>query len=102
MFGAVPKVLWEKKCKEDARTTRPFTNDALLVKTPKHNSSIDTGLGNKLTKKQLSIFQVTSPCPVVNDLAELDMSPQDIDFVLLTHCDFDHGVRQLPHGGSFS
>ncbi len=97
MFGAVPKVLWERKCKADAANTLPFTNDILLVQTPDHNIIIDTGLGNKLTDKQLSIFQVTAPWSVIDDLAELDLSPQDIDFVLLTHCDFDHAGGIVMH-----
>ena len=97
MFGAVPKVLWERKCKADAANTLPFTNDILLVQTPEHNIIIDTGLGNKLTDKQLSIFQVTVPWSVIDDLAELDLSPQDIDFVLLTHCDFDHAGGIVMH-----
>ncbi len=90
MFGAVPKVLWEKKCKADAINTIPMSNDVLLVKTPDHNIIIDTGLGNKLTEKQLSIFQVTSPWSIVTELIALGLSREDIDLVLLTHCDFDH------------
>jgi glyoxylase-like metal-dependent hydrolase (beta-lactamase superfamily II) len=97
MFGAVPKVLWQKKCEADAENMLPFTNDVLLVKTPEHTIIIDTGLGNKLTEKQLSIFQVTSPWSVVDDLAEIGLSPQDIDFVLLTHCDFDHAGGIVMH-----
>ena len=100
MFGAVPKVLWEKKCKADAANTLPFCNDILLVKTPKHNIIIDTGLGNKLTEKQLSIFQVTAPWSVIDELSELGLSPQDIDFVLLTHCDFDHAGGIVMHDSS--
>lgn len=97
MFGAVPKVLWEKKCKADAKNLLPFTNDVLLVKTPTHNIIVDTGLGNKLTEKQLSIFKVTSPWSIVSDLADLGLSRQDIDFVLLTHCDFDHAGGIVMH-----
>jgi glyoxylase-like metal-dependent hydrolase (beta-lactamase superfamily II) len=97
MFGAVPKVLWEKKCKADAANTLPYTNDILLVKTPLHNLIIDTGLGNKLTEKQLSIFKVTAPWSVLDDLAELSLTPGDIDFVLLTHCDFDHAGGIVMH-----
>jgi len=101
MFGAVPKVLWEKKCRADTANTLPFTNDVLLVKTAEHNLIIDTGLGNKLTEKQLSIFQVTAPWSVVEDLTELGLSRQDINYVLLTHCDFDHAggiVMHTPEG----
>jgi len=97
MFGAVPKVLWERKCKADAANTLPFTNDVLLVRTPEQNLIIDTGLGNKLTEKQLAIFQVTAPWSVVDDLAELGLSPQDIEHVLLTHCDFDHAGGIVMH-----
>ncbi len=97
MFGAVPKVLWEKKCAADTANTLPFTNDVLLVKTPTHNIIIDTGLGNKLTAKQLAIFQVTSPWSVVADLAQIGLTRQDIDCVLLTHCDFDHAGGIVMH-----
>lgn len=102
MFGAVPKVLWEKKCEADSKNTIPISNDVLLVKTPGHNIIIDTGLGNKLTDKQLSIFQVTSPWSLVADLAQVGLSREDIDLVLLTHCDFDHagGVVMYNHEGN--
>jgi glyoxylase-like metal-dependent hydrolase (beta-lactamase superfamily II) len=36
----------------------------------------------------------------VDDLAELDLSPQDIDYVLLTHCDFDHAGGIVTHDKS--
>ena len=98
MFGAVPKVLWEKKCQADSNNSIPMCNDVLLIRTPQHNIIIDTGLGNKLTEKQHSIFQVTSPWSVVADLTELGISRQDIDFVLLTHCDFDHAGGIVIHG----
>ncbi len=90
MFGAVPKVLWEKKCAADKKNTIPMCNDALLVKTPDHNILIDTGIGNKLSDKQLSIFQVSSKWSLITELAEVGLTRADIDLVLLTHCDFDH------------
>lgn len=96
MFGAVPKVLWEKKCPADAANTIPISNDALLVRTPDHNIIIDTGLGNKLTEKQQVIFQVT-PWLLLSELEELGLSPGDIDSVILTHCDFDHAGGVVMH-----
>ncbi len=97
MFGAVPKVLWEKKCKADAGNTIPMCNDVLLVKTPEHTILIDTGIGNKLSSKLLSIFQVTSPWSVTDDLSTLGISREDIDMILLTHCDFDHAGGIVMH-----
>lgn len=101
MFGAVPKVLWQKKCEADGANAIPLVNDVLLVRTPKHNIIIDTGLGNKLTAKQIAIFQVTAPWSVVTDLADIGLSRNDIDLVLLTHCDFDHagGIVMLNDDG---
>ncbi|MBU0961540.1 MAG: MBL fold metallo-hydrolase [Proteobacteria bacterium] len=101
MFGAVPKVLWQKKYKADAANAIPLVNDVLLVRTPKQNIIIDTGLGNKLTAKQRAIFQVTCPWAVITDLAGLGLSRDDIDLVLLTHCDFDHagGIVMLNDTG---
>lgn len=99
MFGAVPKVLWEKKCTADATNTIPLCNDVLLVKTPEHTILIDTGIGNKLSSKLLSIFQVTSPWSVTDDLQKLGISSEEIDTVLLTHCDFDHAGGIVMHNG---
>ncbi|MEN8190355.1 MAG: MBL fold metallo-hydrolase [Thermodesulfobacteriota bacterium] len=90
MFGAVPRVLWERKCPPDASNLIPLVNDVLLVRTVEASIIIDTGLGNRLSEKQLKIFQVESPWSLVDDLAILGLGRQDIDHVLLTHCDFDH------------
>ncbi len=97
MFGPVPKTLWERKRKADSRNLLHYTNDVLLIQTPDKNIIVDTGLGNKLTPKQLSIFQVKSPWSLVEDLAVLDLTCQDIDMVLLSHCDFDHAGGVVMH-----
>ncbi len=97
MFGAVPKVLWEKRCRPAPDNSLPFTNDVLLIKTPEHAVIVDTGLGNKLSAKQLAIFQVESPWSIIDDLAEHGLSRRDIDHVLLSHCDFDHAGGIVMH-----
>lgn len=97
MFGAVPKVLWEKKYPAAPDNTIPICNDVLLLQTPERNILIDTGLGNKLSRKLHSIFQISSPWSLITELDALGLSRNDIDAVLLTHCDFDHagGVVML-------
>ncbi len=97
MFGAVPKVLWEKRCLPAPDNTLLFTNDVLLIKAAQHALIVDTGLGNKLTEKQLAIFQVDSPWSIVDDLAKIGLAREDIDYVLLTHCDFDHAGGIVMH-----
>lgn len=97
MFGAVPKVLWRKRYPVDDNNCIRMCNDPLLIKTPGSLILIDSGLGNKLTDKQRRIFQVSSPWDIPERLASLAMRREDIDLVILTHCDFDHagGIEMI-------
>lgn len=97
MFGPVPKILWQRKYKADSRNLQHYCNDVLLVCTPDKNIIVDTGLGNKLSAKQLAIFQVKTPWSLIDDLAKRGLTRQDIDMVLLTHCDFDHAGGAVMH-----
>ncbi|MDX1776325.1 MAG: MBL fold metallo-hydrolase [Desulfobulbales bacterium] len=97
MFGVVPKVLWSKKYPVESADSHGFDdnyikllNYPLLIKTPQHLVLIDTGLGNKLTEKQKSIFRVTKDWDLPAELHKLGFSRQEINFVIQTHCDFDH------------
>lgn len=90
MFGVVPGALWKKKfpCSDDGHIQ--LANTPILVKTPDGNVIIDSGLGNKLTDKQKKIFRVIEEWDVEGSLAETGLTREDIDHVVLTHCDFDH------------
>lgn len=90
MFGAVPKIMWNRKCTVDGENYLDLVNNPLLVRTPDANIVIDTGLGNKLSEKQQKIFRVTRPWSVLPDLQARGLAREDIDAVLFTHGDFDH------------
>lgn len=90
MFGAVPKVLWSRKYAPDADNYIKMVASPLLVRTGRSRLLIDTGLGNKLTEKQRKIFRVSSPWRIEDELARYQLRREDIDVVILTHCDFDH------------
>jgi len=90
MFGVVPKKLWEKKYPADEENFIPLTAWPLLVKTPDALVVIETGIGNKLTEKQRTIFRVREEWDIPGSLAGLGLSAEDIDYVILTHLDFDH------------
>ena len=97
MFGVVPKVLWSKKQPADAENSLrleenyiKLLNYPLLIKTPDLLVIVETGLGNKMTAKQKQIFQVIKEWDIPQELNKLGLQRQDIDYVILTHCDFDH------------
>ncbi|MFC1523226.1 MBL fold metallo-hydrolase [Thermodesulfobacteriota bacterium] len=90
MFGVVPKVLWEKKLPADTNNFITLENRLILIIGPDFNMVIETGIGNKLTEKQKTIFRVTREWNIDTDLEKLNLSRRDITHVVLTHCDFDH------------
>ena len=97
MFGAVPKILWEKKFPADDENYIKMLNAPLLVQTEEFNLIIDTGLGNKLTEKQQQIFRIYEPWSIPENLEELGLQRQDIQYVILTHGDFDHAGGIVMH-----
>ncbi|MCL5023517.1 MAG: MBL fold metallo-hydrolase [Nitrospirae bacterium] len=90
MFGVVPKVLWTKKYPSDENNYIPLAASPILVKTPKALILIESGLGNKLTDKQKQIFRVGQEWNIPADLHALGIGREEVDFVVLTHFDFDH------------
>jgi len=100
MFGAVPKVLWSKKYPAENNYIQ-LVNRPLLIKTPDALVVLETGLGNKLSTKQKQIFRLSREWDVPDDLRKLHIAREDIDFVILTHCDFDHagGIVMLDESG---
>lgn len=97
MYGAVPKVLWQERYPPDCDNYIKMLNAPLLVRTEKYNLIIDTGLGNKLTEKQQEIFRVYEPWSLPQDLESLGLQRENIDYVILTHGDFDHAGGIMMH-----
>ncbi len=87
-FGVVPKVLWERKMNADPQNRVPVGLNSLLVRTPKHNVLVETGIGNKLPAKMAQIYG--QPAKLLENLAAAGVSPEEIDVVINTHLHFDH------------
>jgi glyoxylase-like metal-dependent hydrolase (beta-lactamase superfamily II) len=91
MFGVVPKPLWGKKYPYNDRNQIELRTDPLLLQVDGKNLLIDSGIGNeKLTDKQKRNFGVLEESSIVDSLAKLDLTANDIDIVLMTHLHFDH------------
>lgn len=104
MFGVVPKLLWSKKYPCDDENYIPMVAWPILIKTSNFLAIIDTGLGNKLTDKQKLIYRVRQEWDIISDLKSLGIEREDINYVILTHYDFDHagGVVMKDKNEEFS
>lgn len=91
MFGVVPKALWSRKYPVNELNQIELPCEPILLQYEGKNYLIDTGVGaGKLNEKQLRNFGVSEESTIEQSLAELDMTPDDIDGILMTHLHFDH------------
>jgi glyoxylase-like metal-dependent hydrolase (beta-lactamase superfamily II) len=104
MFGVVPKVLWQKKYPPAEENYIPLTAWPILVRTPDALILIESGLGNKVTDKQKKIYRIKEDWAIIAGLSQLNIRREDIDYVILTHYDFDHagGVIMQEENGELA
>ncbi|MGD6855610.1 YtnP family quorum-quenching lactonase [Bacillus infantis] len=98
MFGVVPKALWEKKYPCNEKNQIELRTDPILVEANGKKMLIETGIGSgKLNEKQKRNYGVTEESSLEKSLGEHNLSPEDIDYVLMTHLHFDHacGLTRL-------
>lgn len=91
MFGVVPKVLWEKKKPADEKNRISMCTNLLLLISDKRKILIDTGNGYKNDEKFKQIYGLDySRGDLFSELKRLNLKPEDITDVVLTHLHFDH------------
>ncbi|WP_409302249.1 YtnP family quorum-quenching lactonase [Peribacillus sp. SCS-155] len=98
MFGVVPKPLWSKKYPHNENNQIELRTDPILVQTMGINILIESGIGNgKLDAKKKRNYGVTEESNIEDDLKELGLSCNDIDYILMTHLHFDHACGLSKH-----
>lgn len=91
MFGVVPKALWTKKYPGNELNQIELRSDPILIQIDNKNILVDTGLGNnKFDKKQIRNFGVREESRIEESLAEVNLTIEDIDIILMTHLHYDH------------
>lgn len=101
MFGIIPKVLWQKSAPADSKNRILLTTRCLLIRTPGASILVDTGLGDKYSRKNLDIFGIEKRPGLREALHTIDISPEQITGVILSHLHFDHcgGNTRYSHEG---
>jgi glyoxylase-like metal-dependent hydrolase (beta-lactamase superfamily II) len=90
MFGVIPRVLWERKAPPDDQNRIQLDTNCVVVRTPRSLGLIDTGYGGKATAKMRQRHALDEGTPLARNLAAAGISPNEIDWVILTHLHFDH------------
>ena len=90
MFGIVPKPLWEKKVAADEENRIAMSLHCPLAEDGHQAILIDTGVGERLSKKEERLYRVHREGGLLARLRELRMDPEDVTEVVLTHLHFDH------------
>lgn len=98
MFGNAPRPVWEKWIPADDLGRIPLACRALLVEHNEHKILFETGIGAFFEPKLAERFGVQNPEThvLIENLKKINISPTDIDFVVLSHLHFDHAGGLLP------
>src|SRR6476469_6602161 len=93
MHGVVPKTLWSQLVSCDALNRCEYANRCLLI---------ETGNGDKFSPKLKEIYGIAHDRSIEHALRDAGLSPDDIDFVVMTHMHFDHsgGTTRYSTSGS--
>ncbi|MCS7033243.1 MAG: MBL fold metallo-hydrolase, partial [Phycisphaerae bacterium] len=100
MFGLVPRVVWEKLVKPDARHRIPLRHNCILLRHAQGPVVIETGSGDKLDEKSRDIFGLTDRT-IIQAVEETGTSLASVRHVVVTHLHFDHAgglTRRGAHG----
>ena len=91
MFGNAPKTMWENWVEVDQENRIDLTCRALLVKEENRNILLEVGIGAFFDPKMKHRFGIVESHHVLlESLAELGLTHEDIDIVVLSHLHFDH------------
>lgn len=91
MFGVVPRVLWANVCPPDEHNRITMNMNCVFIDTGKDRVLIETGIGEKWTDKQATMYGITRERSLAQSLREIaKVEPEDITIVVNTHLHFDH------------
>jgi glyoxylase-like metal-dependent hydrolase (beta-lactamase superfamily II) len=102
MFGIIPQPLWSKTNPPDDRNRIELATRCVLLQYESRNVLIDVGIGTKWSEDERDIYKIDDQdAQLVSALGNFDLSPTDIDDVILTHLHFDHagGVSRFARSG---
>ena len=89
-FGIVPRELWSREKSPNARNRIKMSLTCPLIVCGQDVILVDTGIGNRLSEREVRIYTPDPADRLVNGLDALGLTPQDVTHVVLSHLHFDH------------
>lgn len=90
MFGVVPKIIWNKLIPSDDKNFIPLTCNLFVLKAHGKTILFEAGLGDTLTDREKIVYNTDAKTSMEKGLWEMNLTPADIDYVILTHLHTDH------------
>lgn len=91
MFGIIPKPLWEKTNPPDEANRIKLATRNLLLVSDNKKILVDTGMGHDWNDKSKEIYSIKQDeFSIEKSLQKVNLKPEDITDVILTHLHFDH------------
>ncbi len=93
MFGLVPKPIWSKRIPADDRNRIAQNANCLLIELSDGRIGlIDSGCGDPahFSEKERRLHGLGDAWHLMEGLRRLNRTPEEIDFVILTHLHWDH------------
>jgi glyoxylase-like metal-dependent hydrolase (beta-lactamase superfamily II) len=98
-FGVVPRPLWSRQVEADERGRILCRLNLLLVEAGGKRVLIETGTGVRMTDKDRDIKGVEGGDPAAA-LRAVNVDPQSIDFVVVSHLHYDHAGGMVDVDGN--
>lgn len=98
MFGNAPRAVWQKWIPPDELGRIPLACRTLLVEFGSEKILFETGIGAFFAPSLADRFGVQTPAThqLRENLKKLNLQPEDITTVVLSHLHFDHAGGLLP------
>ena len=91
MFGVVPRNLWSRVAPPDDQNRIRMNMNCLFIETGSEKILIETGIGEKWSAKQTSMYGISREQSLVDSLRSVaGVEPDQITLVINTHLHFDH------------
>ena len=103
MFGVVPRNLWAQVCSPDDQNRIRMNMNCVFIDTGSEKILIETGIGEKWTAKQTSLYGINRELPLGETLrVRAGVTTEEITTVINTHLHFDHAGGNTTLNGGFA